>query len=65
MKVVVEVGWPLGLGLIMFGLIWWLVEDIVREGTGRHTSEVGPVIALLGAGVLVAMLFIPASYQPI
>jgi hypothetical protein len=69
-KTVVEVGWPVGLSLIMLGLIWWLVEDIVRENSARDfghrgTSAIGPWIATAGVLLLVVMLFIPASYEPI
>jgi thiol:disulfide interchange protein len=66
-KTVVAVGWPVGLGLIMLGLAWWLVEDIVRERRGefQNTSPIGPCLAVAGALVLAVMLFIPASYEPI
>lgn len=65
MKTVVEVGWPLGLGLIMLGLVWYLVEDTIRTDSGRSTSSIGPGLVTLGLLCLMAMLFIPASYDPI
>lgn len=65
MKTVMAWGWPIALILIGVGLIWCLVEDNARFGSGRGISPVGPGLAAAGVLLAGALLFVPASYEPI
>lgn len=65
MKTVVEWGWPIGLTLMIAGLVTSLVLDDIYFGRDKPVPPVGGSIAIGGALVLVVMLCIPASYQPL
>jgi hypothetical protein len=64
-KTVVDWGWPIGLGLILSGLLTHLVLDIRSDGTGKSPAPAGCFIAVVGALILFVMLCLPASYEPL
>lgn len=65
MKDLVFWGWMVGLGLVMVGLLTHLVLDVRTDGTGKSPAPAGWIMAVVGAGILLVMLFLPASYEPL
>ena len=65
MKDLVWWGWMAGLALVIVGLITHLVLDIRKDGTGERPAPTGLWIAFVGAVILVVMLCLPASYEPL
>jgi hypothetical protein len=65
MKDLVFWAWLTGLGLIMAGLITHLVLDARADGTGEKPAPAGCFITIVGVLVVIVMLCVPASYQPL
>lgn len=65
MKDLVFWGWLAGLGLIEVGLVTHIVLDVRTDGTGKDPAPAGCFIAIVGALVLIVMLCLPASYEPL
>jgi hypothetical protein len=64
-KVVVDWGWPIGLLLVIGGLVTHIVLDIRSDGTYEEPAPAGCFITIVGVIVVIVMLCIPASYQPL
>lgn len=65
MSNVVDWGWPIGLGLLFIGLLTHLVLDIRSDYTCKSPAPTGCFIAVVGAVILIVMLFLPASWEPL
>lgn len=65
MKEFIFWGWISGLGLIMAGLLTYLVLDIRFDSTGEEPSPAGCFITVAGVVVVIIMLCMPGSYEPL